>query len=70
MTAHDVALAVSLLVGFAAALSRQIGCLVQTVLVAFVSALAMVAAWALVLAQVGRDNAAVVREKVVTVVDA
>ena len=70
MTGDKVALAVSLLVSLAAALSRQIGCFVQTILVTLVPRVTMVTARTLVLAQVRRHNAAVVREKVITVVDA
>ena len=70
MSRDNIILAVSLLVSLATTFSRQIGCLVETVFVAFVSRLAMLATRTLVLSQVGRDNATMVREKVITVVDA
>ena len=70
MTGDEIGLAVSLLVSLASALSRQIGCLVQTILVALVPRVTMVTARTLVLAQVRRHNAAVMREKVISVVDA
>ena len=70
MTGDEIGLAVSLLVSLASALSRQIGCLVQTILVALVPRVTMVPARTLVLAQVRRHNAAVMREKVISVVDA
>ena len=70
MTGDEIGLAVSLLVSLASALSRQIGCLVQTILVAVVPRVTMVPARTLVLAQVRRHNAAVMREKVISVVDA
>ena len=70
MTGNKIVLAVSLLVSLASTLSREICCLIETIFVAFVPRVTMVTARTLVLPQVRRHNAAVMREKVISVVDA